>query len=186
MKLTIEKRTTWAAGEGFHVVNEAGETVGWFGSQEKAEAYLAELTPAPRPKATPYDPGKPTAARQIGPSLWAIDSFRGEGASYVVDLANRTCNCPSFQHRGPSPCKHILSCAQQATFCDYLDRARTVSDRMLDTLIGKYADDEILSGALRVARAERQAPARSLAPILARAASYGRDLADQRRKAIWA
>lgn len=58
-----------------------------------------------------------TPARKIGPSRYAIDSFSGEGKSYIVDLSVSACSCPQFQFRSVNlpigdqsrKCKHILA-----------------------------------------------------------------------------
>ncbi len=104
-----------------------------------------------------------TPARRRADGRFEIDSFNGAG-SYVVDLTGRTCSCPHFQKRlagtNRGPCKHIVAVAEQATYIEYLEKARGCSDEQIARLLPKYNDDPMVSGALRVARAEKQAEQR--------------------------
>src|SRR5436190_23976518 len=91
-----------------------------------------------------YDPGKPTAARLVnaGEQLYAIDSFRGEGRSYLVNLKSSTCTCPHWQQRlqalRPGDCKHLIEVRRQARFLKLLSTARSLSDADLARLLQRY------------------------------------------------
>src|SRR4051794_35466190 len=100
-----------------------------------------------------------TPAQKIGPSLFAIDSFSGE-ASYIVDLAARTCSCPQFVHRlagtNRGPCKHLVAVEAQAPMIEALEKARACSEAQVYELLPKYANDPVRGGALRIVCRERR------------------------------
>jgi hypothetical protein len=123
-------------------------------------------------KSVSYDPGKPTAVRQIGPNLYAIDSFRGESKSYTVSLGGQpTCSCPHFRERlagtPGAECKHITDTRRQARFLKLLDTARALCDSDLARLLVRYTElgDPEMAGALRVAREERRMAAARAAHV---------------------
>jgi len=103
-----------------------------------------------------------TPARKIGDNLFAIQSFNGD-QEYIVNLSGSkaTCSCPHYQMRlagtDRGPCKHIVAVATQATYIEYLEKARGCTDEQIANLLPKYADDPMVNGALRVVRAERRA-----------------------------
>jgi hypothetical protein len=115
----------------------------------------------------PYNPGRPTVARLVNANeqLYAIDSFRGEGRSYLINLKTGSCNCPQFTKRcAGTPgavCKHIEEVRKQARFIKLLTTARSLSDSDLARLLTKYTEmgDFETAGAMRVVRAERKAQA---------------------------
>jgi uncharacterized Zn finger protein len=105
-----------------------------------------------------YNPGTPTAARIVNQSeqIYAIDSFRNESKSYLVNLKHSTCDCPAFRKSGP--CKHVAAVRQQARYLKLLTIARTLTDANLSRLLVKYTElgDAETAGALRVERHRRR------------------------------
>ena len=109
----------------------------------------------------PYDPGKPTPARLVNAheQLYAIDSFRANGKSYLVNLHTCTCTCPDFAARGRErPCKHLESVRTQGRFLQLLVTARSLKDADLARLLIRYTElgDAETAGALRVERQRRR------------------------------
>lgn len=105
-----------------------------------------------------YDPGVPTVATKRPDGTFAVDSFRGEGKSYVVDLTTETCSCPDHQKRGHERmCKHQRAVRAQC-WTSYTEKAKLVSDRALPDLIGKYeqAGRLDIALALRAEQLDRQ------------------------------
>jgi len=97
----------------------------------------------------------------MGDGRYAVPSSRDETRLYIVDLVGRTCTCPDFQHRRAGTnrgwCKHGIEVQAQAERLELIEKARRCSDEQIANLLPKYADDPMVSGALRVARAERKA-----------------------------
>src|SRR5437667_9462211 len=90
---------------------------------------------------TSYDPGKVQPARLVNANeqLFAIDSFKSEGKSYLVNLKHGRCDCPDFRKRGHErPCKHIVSVQKQAAWAAQVEAARKLTDEQLVTLLQKY------------------------------------------------
>lgn len=114
-----------------------------------------------------YDPGTPSLAVKNADGTWSVDSFRGDAAAYVVNLETRSCTCPSAKHRPEQACKHVRAVAEQATFAEYAAKAAACSDAQLERLLVKYADDPMLSGAIRVERHCRKQAAREEQELLA-------------------
>lgn len=153
----IEIDGTWPGTDPFYTRWEA---------VEGAEALIsAETAPAPAPKAPSYHPGRPTAVTKRPDGTFSVDSFRGEGSSYVVHLTGRpTCSCPHFQHRlaeSGGECKHIASAKEQERWIDAAERARKLSDDHLNHWLRVHQanDNLIVAGAIRFVRAERKAAA---------------------------
>ncbi len=111
--------------------------------------------------AAAYDPGKATPARLVNEheQLYAVDSFREPGKSYLINLKHGTCDCPDFQRRGQErPCKHLTAVRNQARWLKLQQVARACSDRDLERLLVRYQElgDMETSGAIRVERARRK------------------------------
>jgi hypothetical protein len=80
-----------------------------------------------------YNPGTPTTPRALGGDLYAVDSFRGEGKSYTVNLRAMTCDCPHYTARlagTDGQCKHLVAC---------IDYAHAVKPTALETAASKAA-----------------------------------------------
>lgn len=110
-----------------------------------------------------YDPGKPQPARLVNQNeqLYAIDSFRCEEKSYLVNLKTSTCTCPHWQARlkgSGQDCKHLTDVRRQARFLKLLQTARALTDDTLALLLRKYTEQEDweTAGAIRCAREERR------------------------------
>jgi len=77
----------------------------------------------------------------MGSGCWSVDSFRGETASYVVNLEGQgTCSCPHYTGRLAGTgmdCKH-LKAARIAEWNRATERAALVSDNALPVLLEKY------------------------------------------------
>jgi hypothetical protein len=116
--------------------------------------------------AAPYNPGKPSPARLIGPDRFAVDSFRGKEANYEVDLQAGTCTCPAFTRPRIgqlwlTPCKHLLAVRAQAKWLKCVEKARQCSDADLLKLGQKYLGDEVISGAIIYVQHERRKQAKA-------------------------
>jgi hypothetical protein len=125
-------------------------------------------------KRSVYDPGKPTPIRKTGPDTYAVDSFRGEDASYTVTLGSRpSCSCPHFVKRlAETPgeeCKHITDTRRQQRFLEAALGATKLSDEQLLFWLRHHTEkgNAIVAGALRCERARRQAAARKDAELKA-------------------
>lgn len=89
---------------------------------------------------TTYNPGSATVPVKIGPGLYSIDSFRGEGVSYRVNLGTGSCTCPHYVGRlagTGADCKH-LKAARAAQFDELAATARTARDSDLSLLLERY------------------------------------------------
>jgi hypothetical protein len=99
-----------------------------------------------------YDPGTPTTdtIRELGPNVFAIDSFRGVG-SYTVTLGDRpSCTCPQWMNRCQGTdrqCKHQVALVdflqaqkaeRAARYHELTLKAGTLDDTELARLIEKY------------------------------------------------
>ncbi len=45
--------------------------------------------------------------RQLGSEIFEVKSESDEGKSYIVNLKERSCTCPSYKYKGF--CKHIAA-----------------------------------------------------------------------------
>ncbi len=111
--------------------------------------------------AAAYSPGKPTPARLVNEheQLYAVDSFREEGKSYLVNLKrDPTCTCPHFSKRGPLVCKHIQACMEQRDWLKAAKLARSLSDEQLEKWLRHHQEEGnlLVAGAIRVERARRK------------------------------
>ena len=113
-----------------------------------------------------YNPGRATVATKNADGTWSVPSFRGEERVYIVNLELRSCSCPHHQNR-QAVCKHILTAAEQSTYIEYLEKARRCEDGQLEKLLARYLDDPMISGAIRMVRAERKQRAQEDAALRA-------------------
>lgn len=116
-----------------------------------------------------YDPGKMTPARPLGNGLWAVDSFRGEPKTYVVNLAERSCDCPHFTNRlsgGGGVCKHVEAAETQARWLNATEKARKLTGEQITECLLRHGSDPIIGGALRCERDHRRAVAEENARLL--------------------
>lgn len=117
---------------------------------------------------TSYNPGTPTTPRAFGGGIYAVDSFRGEGTSYTVNLRAMTCDCPHYQTRlagTDQQCKHMVAALDYAaavdgvaaataeTFNRLIEKARTATTEALESLLPVYEQRGRLDIALAI-RAE--------------------------------
>jgi hypothetical protein len=93
-----------------------------------------------------YNPGVPTQPVRIGAGLYAVDSFRGDQASYRVNLQApaATCSCPHFTGRLAGTgleCKHIAAAKAERTRSVWA-LAANVPTAHLDSLLAKYKTEQ--------------------------------------------
>lgn len=135
-----------------------------------------------------------------------IPSHTTEGVTYAVCLTENRCDCPDWQHRkapgcpqAGTDCKHLRQ-ARAERFAHLAELAGTVEDAELERLVEKYRsapgkglvllallaeawDREQLTKGLAKDLAK---PALPLPSILVRARTWGREMRDQRMRAIFA
>ena len=96
-----------------------------------------------------YNPGQATTPRQLGGDLFAVDSFRGEGKSYTVNLRTMVCDCPHYQTRlagTDGQCKHIVACIefkQALQEPTRLQKAAAVAARLSSAELQKFAAERV-------------------------------------------
>jgi predicted nucleic acid-binding Zn finger protein len=90
-----------------------------------------------------YNPGTPTLPVRVGRGVYIIDSFRGEGTSYRVDLnGTPRCSCPHYVTRlagsgSGQACKHIAAATAERNRAIRDLAANTPTDH-LTPLLKKY------------------------------------------------
>jgi hypothetical protein len=107
-----------------------------------------------------YDPGTPTVARHIRDGIYAIDSFKGENTTYLIDLNRLTCTCGHYQERLAGTnglCKHQKQLLLQETTVDILEKARQYATADLDKALERYRalDRPEVCNAILLVRQER-------------------------------
>jgi len=115
-----------------------------------------------------WDKGAPTAVRMIDREHFTVESFRGEGRTYEVDLQSGCCTCPHYAARlagTGKDCKHLEAVKAQKPFLIALARAKELTDAALAQYLLKYAQNPVVSGALRVERQARRQEAARLARL---------------------
>jgi predicted nucleic acid-binding Zn finger protein len=165
-------------------------------------------------KSVSYDPGTAPVEtiRQISPTTFQIDSFRGEAKSYTISLGSRpNCTCPHFTERlAELPgafCKHITAieahqvaakAERAAKYHELTLKAGSLTDDELARLIEKYRatpgpvllcllGEEFDRQALEVdRRAPEVAPEVAPAPVPAPRIRQFAELSEAEQKAIFA
>lgn len=115
-----------------------------------------------------YDPGTAQPIRVVNAAeqIFAVDSFRGEGSSYLINLKQNTCTCPHFQQRLKGQvdadgqqleCKHLTAARDQKRWLETAAQSKKLKDAELDFWIQWHqtAGNEIEAGAVRCERHRR-------------------------------
>jgi SWIM zinc finger len=103
---------------------------------------------------TRYNPGTcPSGPVKIGPGVYSVDSFTGEGQSYQVNLnGTGSCTCPHYQKRiagTAGQCKHQRA-ARAAQFAALQEKAKGLPTAQLSLLLEKHEAERNLLVALAI------------------------------------
>lgn len=83
-----------------------------------------------------YDRGQAAGITKIAPGQYAVDSWREEGTTYIVQLDTEACSCPLNSRTGTS-CKHIKQ-ARAYRFQQITEKAKSLPTERLEELKEKW------------------------------------------------